>query len=119
MLGGFGKTRGVNRSSLFSDGMSKGVSKLSEIGNTPDSKIKRSSTGKHTVETDGSGRTANVEEAKEMNESSDSIVVDIAIMFYENDSVVLQKKKIHKNTRNGRFVSEPFVESSDHDFRVK
>jgi hypothetical protein len=57
MLGGFGKTRGVNRSSLFSDGMSKGVSKLSEIGNTPDSEIKRSSTGKHTVETDAKGRT--------------------------------------------------------------
>lgn len=61
---GFGRARGVNRSSRFNDGISKGIGKASEIGVTPDSEIKRSSTGKGE-ELDKDGRRANIEKAKE------------------------------------------------------
>jgi len=72
--------------------------------------VARESTGDQT---NSSGRPIVVDKS----EKGDSIVVDVAIMFYESDSVLLQKKIIHKSSRKGRYVSDPFVSPSNHDFR--
>ena len=78
--------------------------------NKSSDQVARESTGDQT---NSSGRPV----VADKSEKGDSIVVDVAIMFYESDSVLLQKKIIHKSSRKGRYISDPFVSPSNHDFR--
>lgn len=50
---------------------------------------------------------------------SDSITINVALKFYEKDSVLLREKRIHKNSREGHYISDPFIQTSDHDFTKK